>query len=124
MNPRDKMQIAYELAFFPPRLHKTWTAIRRNEIEDIEELKKMLRMALTLHQALPEDGYASHRALKRLALYQVAARQYGTVTFLKNILSFVGEDFTPPEVVPSEWVRDIGLPEYGRSKNRCLYASR
>lgn len=116
MNARDKLQAAYELAFFPPRLHKTWTNIRRNEIVDTEIMGELLKMALALHQALPEYGYASHRALKRLALYQANARLFGTVSFLKNILSYLGEEFTPPATVPPQWVRDIGLPEFWGDK--------
>ena len=112
MNARDKLQVAYELAFFPPRLHKTWTNIRRNETLNPEITVELLKMALALHQALPEYGYASHRALKRLALYQANARLFGTVSFLKNNLSYLGEEFTPPATVPPQWVRDIGLPEF------------
>ena len=115
MNARDKLQLVYELAFFPPRLHKTWTEIRKNENVDRTIIVELLKMALSLHQALPEYGYASHRALKRLAFYQANARMYGTVTFLRNILSYLGEDHTPPPTVPPQYVRDIGLPEFRRN---------
>jgi hypothetical protein len=113
MNPRDKLQKAYEIAFFPPAIHKLWTNIKNDRIEIDNELRELIDMALSLHQALPESGYASQRALKRLAMYQADARAFGTVTFLRNIRRYAG--ITKPfeiTMVPSAMVRDIGLPPF------------
>jgi hypothetical protein len=121
VNARDKLQAAYEIAFFPPRIHRIWSDMRRNSNRNPEDLIDLLKMALTLHQALPEYGYASHRALKRLAIYQANARLFGTVSFLRNILSYLKEPFHPPATVPPQWVRDIGLPEFGRKRDVRSY---
>lgn len=113
MSPREKLQFAYELAFFPPRLEEAWYRIKNNEVEGREELTELLKMALSLQQALPESGYASQRALTRLAVYQANARAFNTVTFLRNILRHLGEETTFPEgTVPGHMVRDIGLPPF------------
>ena len=74
------------------------------------ELKPLLDKALMLHQALPEKGYASQRALQRLALYQAKSRAYGMVTFLKNVRAVIGCDDIETNTVPGNLVRDIGLP--------------
>ncbi len=68
-------------------------------------------MALLLHQALPSDGYASQRALNRLALYQAKARAFGTVRFLQNIRTRLGRGPMGERVIPGWMVRDIGLPK-------------
>lgn len=108
MTPRDKLQLSYELAFHPPRLNQIWRQIKNGERPDgIEEL---LDTALLLHQALPESGYASQRALQRLALYQAKSRAFGMVTFLSNIRKKLGRAPLAQHVVPGHLVRDIGLP--------------
>lgn len=112
MSPREKLQLAYEVAFFPPRLHKLWTDLKCHDVANRDEIIELLEMALSLHQALPEQGYASFRALKRVAIYQANARLFGTVTFLRNILTHLKIEFSPPKVVPGKWIRDIGLPEF------------
>lgn len=110
---REKLQSAYEMAFFPPRLYEVWGRLKDDEDVDREELVDLLEMALTLHRALPERGYSSMRALKRLAYYQAASRDFGTVTFLHNIYRFLThKDPELSEEVPGEWVRDIGLPPF------------
>lgn len=113
MNAREKIQAAYELAFFPPRLHEVWNRIKATEIEDREQLIELLQMALTLHRALPEKGFSSLRALKRLAYYHAVSRAFGTVTFLRNVYRHL-TDSEPeiPDEVPGEWVREIGLPPF------------
>ncbi|MHC4252918.1 MAG: hypothetical protein ACYS9X_27690 [Planctomycetota bacterium] len=113
MSPREKLEAAYEIAFFPPRLHGIWRKIKEERVEDMNGLVELLKMALALHQALPESGYSSQRALKRLAVYQANARAFGTVTFLRNILRRLGEEAEfPAGTVPPGMVRDIGLPEF------------
>jgi hypothetical protein len=111
MTPRERIQTAYELAFFPPRLHRLWSEIKKSDSCDLETIE-LLKMALSLHQMLPEQGYSSFRALKRVALCQANARLFGTVTFLRNILAFLNVEYSPPTEVPGKWIRDIGLPEF------------
>jgi hypothetical protein len=74
----------------------------------------MLDTALLLHQALPSEGYASQRALNRLALYQAKSRAFGTVRFLKNIRRWLGRAPLSMTEVPVSLVRDIGLPGLSR----------
>ncbi|NQU10327.1 hypothetical protein HQ590_06030 [bacterium] len=115
MTPRQELQYAYELAFYPPRLHEVWGALRRGEVTDLQELGKALDTALTLHRALPQEGYASQRALERLALYQARARAFGTVRFLMNLRRRLDRPPLAVTEVPGHLVRDIGLPRFGRS---------
>lgn len=115
MNPREQLQIAYELAFFPPRLNQLWARIRGGGLEHPEETADLIDTALLLHQALPEAGYASQRALARLAHYQAQARAYGMVGFLRSIRRRLGRSRPLPTVVPPHLVRDIGLPPLDRS---------
>lgn len=111
MTPRERLQQAYELAFYPPRLDETWRKIRRREVEDLDELVGLLKTALSLHLALPESGYSSQRALSRLAGYQAGARAFGNVTFLRNVLRHLGaETEFPVGTVPPGLIRDVGLP--------------
>ena len=115
MTPREKLQYCYELAFFPPRLNQVWQQIKRGNQED--NISELLDTALLLHQALPEKGYASQRALQRLAIYQAKSRAFGMVTFLKNIRKHLGCSELKQHVVPGELVRDIGLPPFSREKH-------
>ncbi len=113
MSPRERLQQAYELAFHPPRLNQVWREIKLQRIENNDELIDLLKTALSLHLALPESGYASQRALKRLAVYQADARAFGNVTFLRNILKHLGAEVEfPVGTVPPAMVRDIGLPAF------------
>lgn len=112
MTPREKLQYSYELAFYPPRLNGAWQRIKRGDAE--ENIKELLDTALLLHQALPENGFSSQRALQRLAQYQAKSRAFGMVTFLKNIRSALGCGELDLHVVPGNLVRDIGLPTFGR----------
>ncbi len=119
MMSREKMQMCYELAFFPPRLNEVWQSLKRGESTH-GDLGEMLDFALLLHRALPNEGYASQRALDRLALYQARARAFGTVRFLENIRRHLGRAALTEMTVPGWMVRDIGLPEFshGRSARR------
>lgn len=118
MTARAKLQMAYELAFYPPRLHQAWNRIKHKTERNLDELGDLLDMALLLHQALPEDGVASQRALKRLALYQARARAFGMVRFLRNLRKTLGRaDPLPTTVTPAWMVRDIGLPPLARPKS-------
>jgi hypothetical protein len=116
MTPREKLQLAYELAFFPPRLQAFWYEVK-SEVDTgvVDEVGEVLDTALILHQALPESGYASQRALNRLAAYQAGARAFGMVRFLRNIRRRLGRPDLPQTVVPGHLVRDIALPEFSRA---------
>ena len=112
MTAREKLQLSYELAFFPPRLNQMWLRIR-NQSDDLPaELGEMLDTALLLHQALPETGYSSQRALNRLALYQAKSRAFGMVRFLENVRRRLGRPEITVRFVPPHLVRDIGLPVF------------
>jgi hypothetical protein len=117
MTPREKLQYSYELAFHPPRLNEAWQRIKREG--GGENIKELLDTALLLHQALPETGYASQRALQRLAIYQAKSRAFGMVAFLKNIRTALGCEALDAHVVPGNLVRDIGLPPFCRSGKSC-----
>lgn len=112
MKSRERLEKAYALAFDPSSLNELWNQIKRREIKDITETAALVDMALLLHQALPESGYSSQRALKRLAIYQARARAFGLPRFLRNIRKALGAD-KPLEqgTVPPAMVRDIALPE-------------
>jgi len=116
MISRKKLQYCYELAFYPPRLNEAWYQVKRNQAGDLAELGELLDTALLLHGALPTGGYASQRALNRLALYQAKARAFHTVTFLKNLRKLLGRDPLPLCEVPGHLVRDIGLPRLARTE--------
>ena len=110
MNSREKLQFCYELAFYPPRLNEVWHRVKRGNVSDGDELGEMLDTALLLHQTLPGEGYASQRALNRLALYQAKARAFGAVRFLENVRRYLGRGPLDRTVIPGSLVRDIGLP--------------
>lgn len=110
MGSRAELQYCYELAFYPPRLNEVWRQLKTGEITNVETLGEMLDAALLLHQALPSEGYASQRALTRLAIYQANARAFGTVRFLENLRRRLNREPLEQTVVPGWMVRDIGLP--------------
>lgn len=119
MDPREELERAYALAFDPPSLNVFWGRIKRHEIEDIGEAVKLVDMALMLHQALPDGGYSSQRALKRLAIYQARARSFGMARFLRNIRKTLGANQPlGVEQVPAEMIRDITLPEFSRHADK------
>lgn len=115
MTHREKLQFSYELAFFPPRLNQVWYQIKHNAVADTEELGRMLDTALQLHGALPAEGFASQRALNRLALYQAKSRAFHTVSFLRKLRERLGRAPLPLTEVPAGMVRDIGLPPLSRA---------
>ena len=115
MTEREKLQLSYELAFFPPRLNEVWTRIRKGTLTNRDVAAELLDTALLLHQALPEKGYGSQRALARLAQYQAQARAFGMVGFLRSIRRQLGRDKMPTSVMPGHLVRDIGLPPFDRT---------
>ena len=114
MSPREKLQLVYEIAFFPPRLDEMSNGIRRGDIK-CKDAAELIDLALSLHQALPDDGYASQRALQRLARYQADSRMFGTVKVLRSLRRKLGRkgEFRV-KTVPGHMVRDIGLPPFCR----------
>lgn len=118
MTAREDLQFLYELAFHPPRLSEFWVQVKSGQI-DRNRAVEAIRGALRLHLALPESGYASVRALKRLAGYQARSKPFVPVTFLTNMAKQLGVDVALAERhVPPGMVRDIGLPPFCRSKKK------
>src|SRR5258708_4577832 len=76
MNTREKLQLAYELAFHPARLNEVWNRVERKTQPEPEALREAADWAAALHQRLPEAPDVSARALKRLAAYQAASRLF------------------------------------------------
>ena len=118
MTPRERLQLVYELAFFPPRLHRFWNELRDAAEFDPNETRELLTDALSLHLALPERGFQSNRALKRVALYQAKSKAYGTESFIKNIARQLGMDVIPKaNRIPPGMIRDLKLPEFSHARN-------
>jgi hypothetical protein len=117
MNPRERLQHVYELAFYPPRLHEFWNDLKNKSDINREEIADLLRAALSLHLALPETGFQSQRALKRVASYQASAKAFGTESFIKNIGKQLGLDVVPKtDKIPPGMIRDMKLPEFSRGR--------
>ena len=115
MTPRESLQLAYELAFYPVRLNSAWNDWDKGQIADLDGLRQAVDWALSLHQRLPEAPAASGRALHRLARYQATSRLYRMPTMLRRFRERLGGAGVIPEEVPAWMVRDIGLPVFGRT---------
>ncbi len=70
-----------------------------------------VRMIITL-SGFNRYGYASQRALQRLALYQAKSRAFGMPRFIRNIRKSLGCEPLEAQTVPAAWVRDMGLPKF------------
>lgn len=117
VNSREKIQAAYELAFFPPRIHQVWNAVKRGDLTDPERWAEVVDMAISLHLALPESGYASPAALHRLAHYQATSRAYAMPRCLYNLRKAMQVPGDPPSgSVPGALIRDVGLPVFCRHR--------
>jgi len=114
MSPREKLQMAYELAFHPALLNAAWNEWEKGEGTDVDTQRSLLNWALTLHQRLPEAPAVSGRALRRLARYQATARLYRLPSMLRRFCDRLGESGEIPDEVPAWMVRDIGVPPFGR----------
>lgn len=113
MTPRERLQFVYELAFFPPSIHRFWHAISTSDDFDRTVIRQLLADALALHLALPEKGFQSQRALKRVAGYQASAKAFGTESFIKNIAEHLGLDILPrTDKIPPGMIRDVKLPDF------------
>jgi len=118
MTAREQLQKTYELAFDPPSLFAFWHGVQQTDDAARREAGKLLDGALLLHQALPASGYASQRALTRLALYQARARAFGLVGRIENYRHELGLAPLTAHVIPPGMVRDIALPPLARRSPR------
>ncbi len=116
MFSREKLQSCYELAFYPPRLNGVWRDIQTGSVVNEAELGELLDAAYLLHQTLPSEGYASQRALERVALYQARSRAFGIVRFIENLRQRLNRKPLGQNVIPGWMVRDIGLPPLQRRR--------
>ena len=116
LNPREKLQLSYELAFYPPRLSEFWMLIKKGELTDKTAIADLIQSSLLLHRALPETGFSSTRALRRLAHNQACSKSFVPETFLKNIAKKLGLTIEiKVDRVPGSMIRDIGLPPFAHS---------
>lgn len=115
MTPREKIQLGYELAFHPPALNRLWGGLRHGRSSLDQETCEVPDMAAMLHLALPEQGYASQRALAQLALYQARSRAFGMPGFVRAVRRHLGRPPIAAAEVPGHLVRDIALPVFGRT---------
>ena len=117
MHSRERLQLIYELAFYPPRLHHFWNELKKQSEFNREEIADLLRAALSLHLALPEKGFQSQRALRKIANCQASAKAFGTESFLKNIGKQLELDIEPKtDKIPPGMIRDLKLPEFSHGR--------
>jgi hypothetical protein len=114
MTPRERQQLSYELAFYPPRLNEFWYSVRDRQGGVSEETLEALDDAFRLQLALPDEGFASQRALERLALYQARSRAYGMPRFIRAVRRHLCRPELTEKEVPGHLVRDIALPVFKR----------
>jgi hypothetical protein len=113
MTPRERLQLAYEIAFFPPRLNQLWSEYSKAKLScEQTDFEQALTLANQLQLALPESGYASQRALTRLALFQARSRAYGMPGFIRAVRRRLHLAPITDTHVPGHLVRDISLPPY------------
>ena len=74
MTPREKLQLSYELAFYPPRLNELWHSVRSPQNGVSDEIFAALDDASRLQLALPDAGFSSQRALEWPVVYQARCR--------------------------------------------------
>jgi hypothetical protein len=124
MTAREKIQLSYEFAFFPPRLNQFCGELRKG-IGDISTgFLEALDDALLLHQALPSRGYGSQRALERLAIYQARSRAYAMPDFIQAVRQKMGRPPLTAKEVPGRLVRDIALPVFGQNHTHPIVECR
>lgn len=117
MTPREKLQLSYELAFFPPRLNMFTGKLRTASCPVDSDFLEALDDARRLHLALPSKGYASQRALERLAIYQARSRAYRMPDFIDAVRQKIGRPALSETQVPCRLVRDIAIPQ-GESRRK------
>ena len=112
MQFRERLQLAYELAFLPSRLNGMWRNwTEESAVADEDELKA-LDDAARLHLPLPEGREALGRAIYRIALYQAGAAPYGMRTFINNVRARLNRAPITETQIPGELVADVALPGY------------
>ncbi|MEI8248687.1 MAG: hypothetical protein WCI51_22855 [Lentisphaerota bacterium] len=115
MTPREKLQLSYEIAFFPPRLNQLWGTWAKNHTGPDADTGDALDIALMLHLKLPESGYNSMRALTRVAIYQAKSRAFGIPAFIRAVRHHFGRPPINVTEIPGEYIRDFALPAFGRN---------
>ncbi|MFA7230666.1 MAG: hypothetical protein WC071_05300 [Victivallaceae bacterium] len=115
MTPREKLQLSYEIAFFPPRLNKMWGEWKKTHTKPDIDTGDALDIALMLHLKLPESGYNSLRSLTRVAVYQAKSRAFGMPTFIRAVRNHFGRPPIGITEIPGEYIRDFALPVFGRA---------
>jgi hypothetical protein len=120
MTAREKLQLSYELAFFPPRLNAFWRDVCLNPEACGDETTAALDDAARLHLALPDGGFSSLRALERVAVYQARSRAYGMPRFLRAVRHRLHRPELAEREVPGRLIRDIALPVFGRQSTTAL----
>jgi len=116
MTAREKLQLSYELAFFPPKLNAFWRDVCLKNDGCCDETAEALDDACRLHLALPDAGFASQRALERVAVYQARSRAYGMPRFLRAVCRHLHRPELMEKEIPGRLIRDIALPVFGRSR--------
>ena len=112
MTSRERLQLAYELAFLPRRLNGKWRGwVAEPSKADPDELKA-LDDAAKLLLPLPESRVVPTGALYRLALYQAGAALYGMRTFIANVRRRLNRPDIVEREGPFGMVRDVALPGY------------
>lgn len=111
MTPREKIQLSYEVAFYPPRLNFVIGKMRTGSFVADNDFLDALDDARRLHLALPSKGYGSQRALERLALYQARSRAYRMPDFIDAVRQKMGRLAISETQVPCRLVRDVALPQ-------------
>src|ERR1051325_9133792 len=101
MNAREKLQLAYALAFQPACLNETWNRLDRGVETNLDILREVADWAATLHQRLPEAPAVSARALKRLAAYQAASRLFRMATAVSRFRAALGNRSEVPAEIPA-----------------------
>jgi hypothetical protein len=120
MNAREKLQLAYELAFHPARLNEIWNRVDRGQESNLEMLREIADWAAALHQGLPEAPAVSARALQRLAAYQATSRVFRMASAVRRFRAALGSQSPLPAEVPAWMVRDLPLPPLGREPRAAL----
>lgn len=115
MTPREKLQLSYEIAFFPPRLNQLLENWKINQSSPDADTGDALDIALMLHLKLPESGYNSMRALTRVAIYQAKSRAFGIPAFIRAVRHHFGRPPINVSEIPGEYIRDFALPSFGRN---------
>jgi hypothetical protein len=112
MTPRERQQLAYEIAFTPFRLDGLWRSWRADPcVSDPDELRALDEAAM-LHLPLPEGSAAVSSAVCRLALYQAGAAPYAMRTYITNVRRHLGRPPIKEKEVPLQLIADVALPDY------------